>query len=117
MHNQLKLWASGWTFNRKNAWGLASSPWVGFAAPPAIPWLEGERTLISAALERVRAEHPARIVFFIGPEGDFTSQEVARAVNKGAWPLDLGKNVLKVDTAAMAVVAYAKFILSERQSC
>ena len=47
-------------------------------------------------------------VFFIGPEGDFTPEEVQLALKAGALPVSLGENVLKVDTAAMAVVAFAR---------
>jgi 16S rRNA (uracil1498-N3)-methyltransferase len=47
-------------------------------------------------------------VFFIGPEGDFTPQEIQLALKAGALPVSLGETVLKVDTAAMAVVAFAR---------
>jgi 16S rRNA (uracil1498-N3)-methyltransferase len=78
-----------------------------------IPWLGGERVLINTAMERVRSERPSKIVFFIGPEGDFTPDEVSLAVKAGAQPLDLGETVLKVDTAAVAVLAYARFMVGD----
>jgi 16S rRNA (uracil1498-N3)-methyltransferase len=79
-----------------------------------IPWLGGERSSLKKVFEDTSWMDVAKVVFFIGPEGDFTPQEVALAVKSGAVPLDLGEMVLKVDTAAVAVVAYAKFIFSER---
>ena len=69
------------------------------------PWLEGERLSLDMALA-VRRE-AGDLVFFIGPEGDFTPEEAAEAVGAGAVPVTLGKNVLKVDTAAIAVVSFA----------
>ncbi len=70
-----------------------------------IPWLEGPRISFQDAL--VQAEGASVIVFFIGPEGDFAPQEIAAAVAAGAVPVSLGDNVLKVDTAAIAVIAAA----------
>ena len=68
-----------------------------------IPWLDGERIpLIKALAAKAGA---AELVFFIGPEGDFTPDEVRTAIEAGAIPVSLGENILKVDTAAMAVVA------------
>ena len=47
-----------------------------------------------------------RILIFIGPEGDFTDEEIHRAISQGCIPITLGSNVLKVETAAIATVAY-----------
>ena len=58
-----------------------------------------------------------RILFLIGPEGDFSPEEVRKATSKGCIPITLGQNVLKVDTAAITVVATAQLILnSQNQS-
>ncbi len=51
------------------------------------------------------------IVLLIGPEGDFTPQEVDQAVRAGFVPVSLGQNVLKVDTAALAVCSAVKLAL------
>ncbi len=67
-----------------------------------IPWLEGERVLLSEILLNPASNE---FIVFIGPEGDFTQNEVDQAVNLGAVPVSLGPNVLKVDTAAIAVVS------------
>ncbi len=58
-----------------------------------------------------------RIIFFIGPEGDFTPQEVSLAIDAGCIPVSLGQNVLKVDTAAISVVALANLLTTKYSSC
>ncbi len=72
-----------------------------------VPWLEGERIPVAKAWAEARGLREA--AFFIGPEGDFTPQEVRMAVEAGAVPVSLGASVLKVDTAAIAVAAFARF--------
>ena len=48
------------------------------------------------------------ILVLIGPEGDFTDEEVQDARNAGFVPLSLGNQVLRVDTAAIAVAGYLR---------
>jgi len=48
------------------------------------------------------------MLVLIGPEGDFTSQEVDTAIKVGFEPVSLGRNVLRVATAAIAIAAYIK---------
>ena len=50
------------------------------------------------------------VVIFIGPEGDFTPDEVELAIKHGCVPVSLGDTVLKVETAAMATVALVRFL-------
>ena len=44
-------------------------------------------------------------LFFVGPEGDFTGEEVAALVAAGARPVGLGPHRLRVETAAVAGLA------------
>jgi len=44
-----------------------------------------------------------KYLILIGPEGDFTAEEVNLALNKGFKPLTLGENRLRTETAALAV--------------
>ncbi|MBF0386674.1 MAG: 16S rRNA (uracil(1498)-N(3))-methyltransferase [Candidatus Omnitrophica bacterium] len=74
------------------------------------PWLAGERKLLKDAMGQSSDKILKARVFFIGPEGDFTAAEAAYAVGKGAVPVSLGATVLRVETAAIAVAAYAHFI-------
>lgn len=63
-------------------------------------------------IEAVRALSKNRpIVILIGPEGDFTADEVAFAKAQGTQSISLGNTVLKVDTAAMTSVAFCRFFL------
>jgi 16S rRNA (uracil1498-N3)-methyltransferase len=48
---------------------------------------------------------------FIGPEGDFTPEEVAFAVSSGVTPVILGREVLRSETAAIAVLSVLSYEL------
>ncbi|OGI44174.1 MAG: hypothetical protein A2V92_04650, partial [Candidatus Muproteobacteria bacterium RBG_16_65_31] len=45
------------------------------------------------------------IVLLIGPEGGFTEKEVAQALSHGARPVSLGPAILRIETAAVALLA------------
>lgn len=49
----------------------------------------------------------ADVTFAIGPEGDWTDEEIAAAIAAGFVPLDLGANVLRSETAALHVLSAA----------
>ena len=46
-----------------------------------------------------------KIVILAGPEGSFTDQEVDLALRDGFLPLDLGKRILRTETACIAAAA------------
>ncbi len=48
---------------------------------------------------------PATVAVWVGPEGDFTVQEIAALVSSGVQAITLGPLVLRCDTAAVAVLA------------
>lgn len=48
---------------------------------------------------------PQRVIMAIGPEGDFTDLEKERLIEKKGIPVVLSKNTLRVETAAMAMLA------------
>ena len=50
------------------------------------------------------------ITIFIGPEGDFTAEEVRLALDSGCVAVSLGDTVLKVETAAIATVSFVQLI-------
>ena len=60
---------------------------------------EGERT----ALAQVAGAGPSCCVL-IGPEGDFTPEEIKLALNRGIRPVTLGASRLRTETAALAAV-------------
>lgn len=70
----------------------------------------GARSL-REVLQRFRSEKgrvPQTAAWMIGPEGDFTTAEMALAINHGFEPISLGPLVLRCETAA----TYALSILS-----
>jgi 16S rRNA (uracil1498-N3)-methyltransferase len=73
-----------------------------------IPTLAGERRLLK---DVVNSSNAGNILVLIGPEGDFTPEEVRLACGKGAVPVSLGDSVLRVDTAAIAITSYLKLTL------
>jgi 16S rRNA (uracil1498-N3)-methyltransferase len=73
-----------------------------------IPHLSGKRKLIKNILAKPR---PKNIIVLIGPEGDFTPEEVALALHNDFIPVSLGDTVLRVATAAIAIASYIKFAL------
>ncbi len=50
-------------------------------------------------------------IAFIGPEGDFTEDEVSSARAKGAAAVSLGREVLRSDTAAISVLSVLNYEL------
>lgn len=48
---------------------------------------------------------PQRIIFMVGPEGGWTAEEEAAALNAGFQSILLGKRVLRTETAALACIA------------
>jgi 16S rRNA (uracil1498-N3)-methyltransferase len=72
-----------------------------------IPTLEGRRKTLRQIFDR-DSEKARKIMVLIGPEGDFTPDEIALAKKAGFLPVSLGERVLRVDTAAIAVASYIK---------
>ena len=70
-----------------------------------IPTVSGDRKTLEEAVDELR---PASILVLIGPEGDFTEQEVEMGRKAGFLPVSLGDRTLRVDTAAIAVASYLK---------
>ncbi len=72
-----------------------------------IPALFGRRKSLK---EIFGQSNPKSILVLIGPEGDFTSAELELAKRAGCIPVSLGDLVLRVDTAAIAVVSFIMFL-------
>lgn len=73
-----------------------------------LPCLINNRQPIKEVFENA---HHEKIMLMIGPEGDFTDQEITFALGRGAIPVSLGNTVLKVETAAISSVAFIKMFL------
>ncbi len=65
---------------------------------------------LKQALDKVKAKN---ILVLIGPEGDFTDEEINMAKDKGFLPVTLGELVLRVETAAIAVASFVRLYLYE----
>lgn len=61
---------------------------------------EGEKPRISVA-EALKDYDGGKIVILIGPEGDFSREEAALALEKGFIPIHLGPSRLRTETAAL----------------
>ncbi len=71
-----------------------------------ILWEEETGTKIKSAL---RASPVDTITVTIGPEGGFSSEEVAAARAHGFIPVSLGPQVLKTETAALAALSIIQY--------
>ena len=79
--------------------------------------LVGERRAIAEILnQKFSTSTPSAVAILIGPEGDFTQEETALALQNAWVPATLGPTVLKVDTAAIAVVTVVRFMGLQNQS-
>jgi 16S rRNA (uracil1498-N3)-methyltransferase len=74
--------------------------------------LHAGTTTLKQALAAYTAKHggrsPRRVLWLVGPEGDFSPAEMTAAITAGCHPITLGPLVLRSDTAAV----YALSILS-----
>jgi len=73
-----------------------------------IPTLIGERETLKEVLVKNKAKN---ILILIGPEGDFTPEEIDLVKKAGFIPVSLGHLVLRVETAATAVTSFIKLYL------
>ncbi len=75
-----------------------------------LPTLSGERKHIREVLAGTKANS---VLVLIGPEGDFTPQEIELSRSAGFVLVSLGDSVLRVSTAAIAVASYIKLALGD----
>ena len=59
----------------------------------------------TVAQQVLTSELPEKVVILAGPEGSFTDQEVNLALRDGFVPLDLGRRILRTETACIATAA------------
>jgi 16S rRNA (uracil1498-N3)-methyltransferase len=70
-----------------------------------IPTLFGERRTLREVFSGTSAKS---ILVLIGPEGDFTDEEVGLAKKASFIPVSLGDTVLRVETAALCVASFIR---------
>jgi 16S rRNA (uracil1498-N3)-methyltransferase len=66
-----------------------------------LPWEEGTKPIKDVLREKPGVKN---IVVLIGPEGGFSAAEAALAQEKGFHAVSLGPNILRAETAAVAVL-------------
>jgi 16S rRNA (uracil1498-N3)-methyltransferase len=77
-----------------------------------IPWEEEKEQSLSSIL-RAEEQLPFSINLFIGPEGGFTSEEVAKAQRYGAVPITLGPRILRAETAGLVAATAILYQLGD----
>lgn len=74
-----------------------------------IPWEEETARGIREVLRDRRYDGVRDFRLVIGPEGGFTREEIEQAGQAGFLPVGLGRRVLRVETAALAVLAVLQY--------
>ncbi len=71
-------------------------------------WENEEKYHIKTILQQT--EHIGSIAVLVGPEGGFEEEEVKYAVEYGCKPVSLGSNILRTETAAIAITAIINYV-------
>ncbi len=77
-----------------------------------IPNLLGERKSLKGCLS---GKKPESVLVLIGPEGDFTPEEVNSAVKAGFIPVTFGDFVFRVETAAIYIASILQYELNTEE--
>jgi 16S rRNA (uracil1498-N3)-methyltransferase len=82
-------------------------------APPGalriIFWEEETKIGIRKALRQSPAATATDLFIVVGPEGGFAKEEIARAVAAGFQSVSLGRRILRVETAALAILSIIQY--------
>ncbi len=73
-----------------------------------IPNLMGERRTLKEALA---GKKPKNVLVLIGPEGDFSPEEISMAMKAGFMPVTFGDFVFRVETAAVYAAGVLRYEL------
>lgn len=74
----------------------------------------GERSELTTIVDSIEpVEGKKRVLILIGPEGDFSPEEVKMAIEKGFSDFTMGESRFRVETAAVAAIS-AMYFLSRR---
>ncbi|RKU25933.1 16S rRNA methyltransferase [Candidatus Poribacteria bacterium] len=73
-----------------------------------ILWENEEQNHIRTILQQT--ENLGSIAVLVGPEGGFEEEEVKYAVEYGCKPVSLGTNILRTETAAIAITAIINYV-------
>lgn len=76
---------------------------------------DAECTSLHNCLQQYKPKRVARIALFIGPEGGFTKQEEHHGTESGAICFNLGRRILRTETAAVVAGALILYELDQLQ--
>ena len=74
-------------------------------------WEEESERGVKKLLRENKYEGARDVTVMIGPEGGFSREEVESAVRRGFISVSLGRNVLKVETAAVTILSIIQYEL------
>jgi RsmE family RNA methyltransferase len=74
--------------------------------------LSTETDAVSISSISALCPHPSALIFFIGPEGGWTEDELRLFSHSGLTGLKLTATILRIETAAVATAAIASIILA-----
>lgn len=74
--------------------------------------LYGDTATTQNPLTSQQAGSPGRVVIFVGPEGGFTASEIEVLNRAGAFPFRIGRQILRIETAAIALTTAAWLLTS-----
>jgi 16S rRNA (uracil1498-N3)-methyltransferase len=79
------------------------TPWENYCVSPGLP---ATRLIAHPSSERgTRSAERGDAVLAVGSEGGFTEEEIAQALGANWQPISLGPRILRIETAALALVA------------
>jgi 16S rRNA (uracil1498-N3)-methyltransferase len=64
--------------------------------------------LVSICIIVPHFREASECLIIVGPEGDFTPEELIRLIKEGARPVGLGSNRLRTETAGIAALSAAQ---------
>ena len=72
-------------------------------------WEEETRTNLKQVLRDKKSEPNRNFFLIVGPEGGFAREEIELAERMGFTSVSLGRQILKVETAALAILAIIQY--------
>ncbi len=65
---------------------------------------DGQKLVLPSILQEAKSAGNNDFLIMIGPEGDFSVGEISKATDSGFLIMDLGKSIMRVETAALTCV-------------
>lgn len=81
-----------------------------------IPWEAERTTRIKTILKNPALYDTKEFIIVIGPEGGFTAEEIEKAQHAGFLSVSLGKRVLRVETASLALLSILQYEIESRET-